>query len=87
MKHLVPGLAILISIVALCIAIDAHRSAQNSASDALKRREAELVAKMTPHAIEVAADLLGTNQPYASPPETIEELAAPFAGIITRMAE
>lgn len=70
--------ALLISLVALGLSIINFKAADI----AITKRERQFVTAMIPPMTEISRELLGTNAPYTTPPQTIEQLLHPLVTII-----
>ena len=79
--------ALVIGILALLLALSNRLVANEAAEKASAKREALLVANILPEAQQIAAELLATNSPYATKPETIEQLLFPFKTIVESLGK
>jgi hypothetical protein len=64
-----------------------QQRADTLATEALRRRESELVRTATPKVSLICQDMLGASfQPATFHPTTLEELALPLMVIVTKMS-
>jgi hypothetical protein len=78
-------LSLAVSIAALAYAIWVHRHAEQTAAEALRKRELEFVTHYTSKMTQVYSDMGGYTNVFATPPKTIEELLRPMVEMMNRM--
>lgn len=78
MARLISGISILLSIVALAIAVAAYRGADEKAQRAVRERERLLIERLNPQLQRIYADFRLTESPHAQNPQTVEEMIEPL---------
>jgi len=80
-------LSLIISIAALGYATWIHQQTKQMATQALRQRERELVARFAPKVRTICLDMLGKSNVFATEPTTLEELVRPLATIMESVSE
>ena len=80
--------ALVISLVALALAAQAHLNADRMATQALHRREQKMIDSLWPDMKVIYADLLEGSKGYSGErPDTIEELFTPIITVFGKIGE
>ena len=80
-------LSLVVGTAALAYAAWIHRHADEMVTQALRRREAELVTHLAPKVRTVYSDLLGKTNVLAAEPRTLEELFQPMLTMVEQLGE